>query len=229
MTDDTSRGVDHATPLTLLRDWAIQDSFETFRDEMSGAMLFPRKPDLRKWALLQAFERFGVEGLYAEFGVWRGHGVNLFAKVLRDHAITIWGFDSFEGLEEDWTGQGRGARKGRYDLGGDMPKVRDNVQLVQGWVQDSVPEWLHAHPGVQVSFAHLDLDTYTPTRFVLDALRPRLVAGSVLLFDELYGYPGWRHHEYRALCESLPEDGYRFIGFSEQAVAIEMTRSVEGG
>ncbi|MFP4305135.1 MAG: hypothetical protein ACLFQF_09635, partial [Rhodosalinus sp.] len=65
-------------------------------------------------------------------------------------------------------------------------------------------------------------DTYTPTRFVLDALRPRLVPGSVPVFDELDGYPGWREHEYRALCEVLGAGGCDFLAFSDQAVALEI-------
>ena len=50
-------------------------------------------------------------------------------------------------------------------------------------------------------------------------------AGTVILFDELYGYPGWRHHEYKALCEVLDRDDYRFLSFSNEAVAIEMVRA----
>lgn len=216
----------HATPLTLLRDWSIQDSFETFRDHMTNAMLFPRKAGLRKWACLQAWGTHGSDGLYAEFGVWRGHGVNLFGKILRNEDITVWGFDSFEGLEEDWTGQSRGAAAGRYDLGGALPEVLPNVKLVKGWVQDTVPGWLSDHEGHKATFLHLDLDTYTPSKFVLDALKPRLRPGTVILFDELYGYPGWRHHEYKALQDVLDESSYRFIGFSEQSVALEITEQV---
>lgn len=220
----------HATPLTLLRDWAMQDSFETFRDDMTRSMLFPAKSDLRKWALKHAYKTLkpiaGELGLIAEWGVWRGHGVNQFSRVLKGEPVTIWGFDSFEGLEEDWTGQGRGAQKGRYTLDGVLPDVRNNVKLVKGWVQDTVPSWLDDHPDQPILFGHLDLDTYTPTRFVLDAIKPRLIEGSVLQFDELYGYPGWREHEYKALLESMPTDAYRYIGFSEQAVAIEITRDL---
>ena len=222
-----SEEAEHATPLTLLRDWSVQDSFETFREEMAGAMLFPRKPDLRKWALQQAVDELGTDGLIAEFGVWRGHGVNQFSRILRHHKVTIWGFDSFEGLEEDWLGHSRGAQKGRYTLEGDLPEVRNNVRLVKGWVQDTVPRWLSEYDDQSIIFAHLDLDTYTPTRFVLDAIRPRLVEGSIIQFDELYGYPGWRHNEYKALLESLPEDSYQYIGFSDQAVAIRMLRALD--
>ncbi|RBI86309.1 class I SAM-dependent methyltransferase [Rhodosalinus halophilus] len=209
------------TPLDLLHDWAVRDSFETFRDRMARAMLFPKKADLRRWACARARERHGAGGLYAEFGVWRGHGVNLFARVLKGTGVTVWGFDSFEGLEEDWTGHPRGGQAGRFSTGGALPEVRPNVRLVKGRVQDTVPGWLAEREG-PVAFAHLDLDTYTPTRFVLEALRPRLVTGSVLVFDELYGYPGWREHEYRALVEVLGEEGCDFLAFSEQAVALEI-------
>lgn len=214
------------TPLSLLNDWAMKDSFETFRDEMTGSMLFPSKIEMRKWAVKQAVESLGADGIFVEFGVWRGHGVNLFSRILKNYDVTIWGFDSFEGLEEDWIGQGRGAQKGRYTLNGELPEVRANVKLVKGWVQDTVPGWLKEQQDTPIIFAHLDLDTYTPTRFVLDEIRPRLVEGTIIQFDELYGYPGWRENEYKALLETLPEGSYRYIGFSEQAVAIQIVRAM---
>lgn len=40
-----------------------------------------------------------VDGLYCEFGVWRGLTINYIAS-RSDH--TIHGFDSFDGLPEDW-------------------------------------------------------------------------------------------------------------------------------
>lgn len=212
------------TPLDLLREHAVQDSFEALRDHMIGAMLFEDKKRIRLWCLQQAVAALGTEGLFAEFGVWRGHGVNLFARHLARAGVTVWGFDSFEGLEEDWIGHARGAERGRYSLDGQLPEVLPNVQLIKGMVQDTVPGWLTQYPEEPVIFAHLDLDTYTPTRFVLDAIRPRLVPGTVLLFDELYGYPGWRGHEWKALQEALPADSYRFVAFSGQAVGIVITR-----
>ena len=217
-----AEGAGARSPLDLLRDDAVRDSFETFRAVMTEAMLFPRKPALRRWALRQALEGPVPRGLYAEFGVWRGHGVNLFARDLAPQGLRIAGFDSFVGLEEDWTGHHKGRERGGFTLGGALPEVEPNVDLVKGWVQDTVPGWLAARPGQPVAMAHLDLDTYTPTAFVLAAIRPRLVPGSILLFDELYGYPGWRQHEWRALTETLPEGSYRFVAFSAEAVAVRI-------
>lgn len=216
---DASRAL---TPLDLLNEDAVRDSYAAFRDHMAAAMLFPKKPPLRRFALATALRDCGPQGLFAEFGVWRGHGVNLFARDLMPHGLRIAGFDSFEGLEEDWTGHHRGREKGGFSTGGALPDVLPNVDLVKGWVQDTLPGWLAARPDTPVTFAHMDLDTYTPTAFVLQAIRDRLVAGSVLLFDELYGYPGWRRHEWRALCDMLPPERLHFIAFSEQAVAVQI-------
>ena len=40
--------------------------------------------------------------LYIEFGVWKGESINLFGNFLAQHKNEIHGFDSFEGLTEDW-------------------------------------------------------------------------------------------------------------------------------
>lgn len=210
------------SPIDLLIDHSIRDSFECFKEQMSSAMLFPDKRGIRKYCLNRAVSGAGTDALFAEFGVWKGVGVNLFAKLLGAD-VPIWGFDSFEGLEEDWTGHAKGGQAGRFSLQGALPEVAPNVTLVKGWVQDTVPGWLADHSG-RITFAHMDMDTYTPTRFVLEAILSRLEKGSVLLFDELYGYPGWRHHEWKAVQECLPADSYRFIAFSQQAVGIEMIK-----
>lgn len=213
-----------STPLTLLREFAVRDSFETFRDQMGDAMLYPQKKGIRKYCIQKTLGDIGATGLFVEFGVWRGHGVNQFARLVEASGLSVTGFDSFVGLEEDWSGHARGAEKGRYGLDGMLPDVRGNVLLVKGWVQDTLPDWLKAQKNQSFSFIHFDMDTYTPTAFALDAVRPHLVENTVILFDELYGYPGWRNHEYKALTEVLPADSYKFIAFSEQAVAIQMTR-----
>lgn len=209
--------------LDLLLQDAIRDSYEAFRPHMTGAMLFPKKQHLRRYALAQALRGpLAATGLYAEFGVWRGHGVNQFARDLAPHGRRVAGFDSFEGLEEDWTGHHRGRERGGFSTGGSLPQVEANVDLVQGWVQDTLPGWLAAHPDQPFAFAHMDMDTYTPTAFALAALADRLQPGTVLLFDELYGYPGWRNHEWRALCECIASERLHYIGFSDQAVAVQI-------
>ena len=210
------------TPLDLAWESAISDSFDEFRHVMSKAMLFPRKQGLRRFSLNTALASAGHEGLIAEFGVYRGAGINQFAQILKAHELDVVGFDSFEGLEENWTGHHNGRETGGFDLGGELPEVPRNAQLIKGMIQDTLPSFLDQNQDHKFTFVHMDFDTYTPTAFTLKKIKNRLQKGTVILFDELYGYPGWRDHEWRALKQHIDDDRYKFIGFSTESVAIQV-------
>ncbi len=213
------------SPLDLLYEEAVADSYATFREEMPKAMLFPKKDNLRRYALRRGLDDGPQDGLIMELGVAGGLGIRVFAEILARRKRQITGFDSFVGLEEDWTGHHRGRQKGSFGQKGVLPEVPDNVTLVEGWIQDTLPPFLEDTAPTPVSFVHMDMDTYTPTAFALGALRGRLKKGTVILFDELYGYPGWREHEWKALGEALSPKSYTYIGFSHEAIAIQMLKA----
>ena len=214
------------SPIDLAFEHSIRDSFEAFREEMLQALMVPQKGRMRSWCLDRAIAAHGAGGLYLEFGVFRADGLNHFARKLAKHDLSITGFDSLQGLSEDWTGNHNGREAGSYSVHGKMPKLEPNAALRDGWVQDTLPGFLEEHGTEKIAFAHLDFDTYTPTAYALEQIRDRLIPGTVLLFDELYGYPGWRHHEYKALKETLPDDAYRYLCFSRQSVGIEIVREM---
>lgn len=74
-------------------------------------------------------------------------------------------------------------------------------ELVRGDASTSVPDYLRRHPETVVSLAIFDFDIYAPTKAALQAIRPHLCKGSVLVFDELCDdiFPG----ETIALAEVL--------------------------
>jgi len=95
----------------------------------------------------------------------------------------------------------------------DPPKeLPANVVIVKGLFQDTLPGFLERHPG-PVSFAHIDCDLYSATKFVLGALVHRL-DGAVLAFDEITGPECYELHEGKAFREFLSEAGYtaEFLG-----------------
>ena len=49
----------------------------------------------------------------------------------------------------------------------------------------TVPEYFDRHPETIVSLAIFDFDIYAPTKAALEALKPHLSKGSILVFDEL--------------------------------------------
>jgi len=155
-----------------------------------------------------------------EFGVYNGSSINRFAKMIPNK--TIYGFDAFEGIEEDWKID---ALKGKMDLKTNIPNVEKNVRIIVGWVQDTLDDFLNKN-NQPLQFVHLDMDTYTPTNFTLKKIKKRLQKNTVILFDELHGYDKWESHEYKALIENLNEDEYQFIGFSKQQACIVITKDL---
>ncbi len=162
-----------------------------------------------------------VEGLVMEFGVFRGESLRFIAKRVSQE---VHGFDSFEGLPEDWT---YFQKQGRFSLDGKIPQFAEtNIRIYKGWFENTLPGFLAAHTG-SARLIHIDCDIYSSTRTVLSLLAPRIVKGTVLVFDEYLNYPAWREHEFRAFQEFIAANGlaYRYAGFasshSSVAVVIE--------
>ncbi len=145
-------------------------------------------------------------GSILEFGVASGRTIRHLAG-LTERAID--GFDSFEGLPETWrTGFAQGA------FSQAVPEVPSHVSLHKGWFSDTLPPFLARTPD-PVALLHIDCDLYSSTAFVLDALEDRITAGTVIVFDEYFNYPGWKQHEHRAFQEFTAATGrtFRFDSF----------------
>ena len=203
------------TVIGLVRRNARVDSASFVAEHISEALLFDSRESLWDYAL----SRVSLTGHFLEFGVWKGESINYIARKNLDR--TIFGFDSFEGLPEDWVGTEH--QKGTFDLGGRLPVVETNVVLVPGWFEETIPTFLEAN-GLNTAFIHLDADTYEATQCVLSLLGPGIVPGCILVFDEHHGIPNWRNGEFRALNEFAKSNNlrFRYIGFSNMAAVIEI-------
>ncbi|MCC7412688.1 MAG: class I SAM-dependent methyltransferase [Gammaproteobacteria bacterium] len=196
---------------------AKRESVAYVKAHMRSASVCDSREALHRLAL----ERVEVDGLYLEFGVKKGGSIRGIAA--RTRAI-VHGFDSFEGLPEDWAGTS--LRKGKFSTGGRLPKVPANVTLHPGWFDDSLPRFAAEHAG-PVAFMHVDCDLYSSTRTVFANLGARLVPGTVIVFDEYFNYPNWQEHEFRAFQEFVAAQAvrYDYLGFVARAgcVAVRIT------
>jgi hypothetical protein len=168
-----------------------------------------------------AMGKCSVKGLVLEFGVYAGQSLRVIAGCTSD---LVYGFDSFQGLPEDWT---RHQKKGRFDLEGKLPKFEEpNVRLAPGWFGETLPSFLSEYAG-PVRFLHVDCDLYRSAATVFTHLGPRIVSGSVIVFDEYFNYPGWEQHEFRAFQEFVKSAGlkYSYLGFASSypSVAVQIT------
>lgn len=158
----------------------------------------PNLPD--RFAVFDAaIERVtGSHPLYLEFGVYRGRTIRYWASHVDAPGARFVGFDSFEGLPEDWQTD---AQRGSFAVG-EPPKVDDErVSFEVGWFDKILPGWTPmAHDQL---IANIDCDLYSSTRCVLDWLTPHLEPGDLVYFDDLFN----RDHQWRALREWLAHDG----------------------
>lgn len=196
---------------------AKRESVAYIKQRMQHCRIYPTRFDL----LQSAMKAAPASGLVLEFGVYKGESLKAIAKWRPGE---VHGFDSFEGLPEDWSGTGEG--RGKFDLKGRLPRLPANVRLHPGWFERSLPGFLESH-AEPLAFAHIDCDIYSSTQTVLALIGPRLQAGSILVFDEYFNYPNWQAHEFKAFQEFVELRGvaYDYRGFTARGgtVMVEVT------
>ena len=145
-----------------------------------------------------------LDGHILDLGVWKGESTRSLSKIFPEQ--TIHGFDSFEGLPGDWAH----VLSGEFDINGRMPIMPTNVRLYKGLFEDTLPQWLYKNDSKPISLLRVDCDLYSSTKTIFDVLSPLLVEGTWICFDELIGYHGYEHHEYKALIEFLRSSDHTF-------------------
>jgi len=259
--------------LSKTSSWLREDCLEFYRKELlrlpvgsSSSSSSSEKTKYGTQAAIRVKERLGLLRLgidkanvvkqrfpnaqFLEFGVHEGKDLVRMATFLRSVEdkkrstyTTFHGFDSFEGLPEDWINGQIGTddkpfhRKGAFDTGGESPnvehlrnhmKIREqpqqqpqplHVQFHKGWFHESLPQFLDEtdHGDEPVAFVHADADLYTSTITVLDILcsRTLLRKGSILVFDEFWNYKNWENGEYKAWLEIVDKFDlqYEYFGY----------------
>lgn len=121
-----------------------------------------------------------LEGSVAELGVYKGGTLAAIAKACPEK--TCYGFDTWEGMPaESW-------KEGEFLKVGDLADVSfsaierampDNVKLVRGVFPQSAE-------GIEEQFclAHVDMDYGQSTVAAIEWLRPRMVSGGLIVFDD---------------------------------------------
>lgn len=167
------------------------------------------------YTLLRHCINLCAPGFGLEFGVQSGHSLELIGQ-----RLSAVGFDSFQGLPENW---------GPFPAGAfaQPPPTVDDSQLVDGWFADTLPtfDFTTVDP---IRLVHIDCDLYSSTKTVLDHLGPYLVPGVYVVFDEfLYDWPpneahgGEEQWAWREFVDRIPIN-WHVVGHSGGAWAIQI-------
>lgn len=180
--------------------------------------------------LAQAFEYTklnGVRGDYFEFGVYQGrsflHAHELKRRYQRDDMV-LWAFDSFAGLPDIDDHKDNVWFRGQFACS--ETEFRDilrragvserDYELVPGYYENSLNSRTRDRlAGRCAAIVYIDCDLYSSTKQVLDFVKPFLVNGSVVCFDDYYNYKASPEQgEQRALAEFLDEQNdLKFISW----------------
>lgn len=156
-----------------------------------------------------------IPQVYYEFGCHSGRTfsatVNA-ANYLGMKDATFFAFDSFSGLPQTSKNQDGIFQEGEYSTGIEEFKsiVKKNTGLelsenniIEGFYNNSLSEDLQRKMP-QVGIVHIDVDLYSSTVEVLEFIKPLVVVGSILVFDDWYCFPpGESQGEKLALEEFL--------------------------
>lgn len=166
----------------------------------------------RKLNIKQAYKmtkrRYGA---VLEFGVMSGRTLAVLAAL--NDPLSVYGFDSFEGLPEEWIKNPLEVYPGG-SFKTDPAILPENTVLYKGWFKDTIPQWLEDHNS-SIKLIHIDCDLYSSTKDILFNLNDRILKGTILVFDEMYNwnnpeeYTEWDQHEFKALKEWMKTFGRR--------------------
>jgi O-methyltransferase len=123
---------------------------------------------------------------YFEFGVFEGESIKWWLTKNTNTASVFVGFDSFEGLPEDWFSGDK--KTGHFTTGGTLPDTYDTrVGFVKGWFNSTLsPFFSNNEPDPDaILIFHFDADLFTSTLFagfiVLNKFKDRRM---LWIFDE---------------------------------------------
>lgn len=184
---------------------------------ISNLNLFTRRQDLTRLLFMHELYKkiLPVHGVIMEFGTHWGQNLVLFTNFRGiyepyNHDRKIIGFDTFEGFPEVHKKDGSASmiKKGTFSTGSYYEDYLSKVlhyheqespikhikkhKLIKGDASKTIKKYLQEHPETIIALAYFDFDIYKPTKDCLEAIKPHLVKGSILAFDQLCveDYPG---------------------------------------
>lgn len=170
----------------------------------------------------EKFDLKNIQIQFYEFGVASATSFKWWLNENKNPESQFWGFDTFEGLPEDWHFYKKG------DMGFEMPNIEDNrARFFKGLFQDTFHPFLAEYPikkGVQ-KVIHMDADLYSSTLFILTSIAPHLTEGDIILFDEFnvpnHEFAAWTafvksyyvQYEVLGAVNNYYQTAFRFLGY----------------
>ncbi|WP_232512162.1 class I SAM-dependent methyltransferase [Mycobacterium avium] len=177
--------------------------------------------------------------LLLDLGVWIGWSTRLIFDACQR---TVYGFDTFCGLVEDWRLEDQIVKRGTFSLSEPIAQrfIRDtgvsiddgvpaalgrDVRFIKGSTYDTLAPFLADRPAAPIRLFHMDLDTYESCLHALETCKDHFITGSVLVFDEYLVTNGELRAFYDFQKRYQLEWEYRAWGLEMIEMNVEMVSS----
>ena len=164
--------------LTKFSKWAYENRKVTYNDFPSKWDYYKRN-NMYKWVIEK--EKLTETINYIEFGVAGGHSFKWWLEQNKNADSTFYGFDTFDGLPEDWGP----FKKGSFTNNNAVPEINDaRGKFYTGLFQQTVPTFVKELDNSKRNVLMMDADLYSATLYALTSLAPYLKKGDIIFFDE---------------------------------------------
>jgi hypothetical protein len=177
--------------MTRLSKWVYDHKKIEYNDFFSK-WDYNKRYGMYKWV----FEKEDLTGPlnYLEFGVASGKSFDWFMTQNAHQDSRFYGFDTFDGLPEDWGP----FKKGAFSTNNEIPLIEDfRGKFLKGLFQQTVPTFLAEFDNSRRNVLMMDADLWSSTLYVLTSLAPFLKKGDIIFFDE-FVVPT---HEFKAFLD----------------------------
>ena len=169
-----------AANMSALSQWRMQHPVTGYNDFYQSTRDYSRRYLL--YEAITKEEKLDQAPLdYMEFGVAGGHSLRWWLKKNQNPGSRFFGFDTFEGLPENWGH----FRKGDMAVPIETLSLDDTrASLHKGLFQDSLIPFLETYDNRNRKLIHIDSDLFSSGLFVMTQLYRFLKPGDIFLFDE---------------------------------------------
>jgi len=179
----------------------------------------PKLPELyfHRWAVFDDMTKISEKNRpFYEFGVWRGESFKYLINTFKKG----YGFDTFNGIPEDWHDE----NIGQYSAKGIIPKI-DGGTVIAGKFEDTLPKFF-SNPRPIASIVNFDADLYSSTLCALNFSKPIIDKKTILIFDEFLTNKNWELDEYKALNEFCSKNNFNYevlaVSYISKQVAVRL-------
>jgi len=136
---------------------------------------------------------------YFEFGVAAGHSFRWWLEHNKNAGSRFFGFDTFEGLPEDFGHLGKGSLSAALES---LNITDSRATFYKGLFQDTLIPFLEKYQNGKKKLIHMDADLFSATIFSLSQLYRFLNEGDIIFFDE-FAIPKHEFMAFKIFTESF--------------------------